>query len=403
MLSMTARRVTQPLGVFPFSNSMRVTILSLVFTLACAQWTCEWIKSSDIKLRMTGPRTSFTFTFGAGGTIAQGYDAERSDINIFGPGTSSAEDTDRVVQTVHWDLSLATTVNGESSRWNVNQAGAGNNSFSYIVSAETSAYNGVCQLKVFSVDNQQWDTRIDSIFGGSDSYYLEYTATSDGALTLRRIMLFGQATANGQKVSLPQPYIEQWHTFSNSIFSNAAVAFDAQGNPTWYYDMSNLPGYGNIPVDHTYGYVTAFTNGQATTAFTIVYGTHQLSDCSWNNSSYLCQSGGYVLNSNPYPYEHLLALLPGLNLGGPLRAGDLLDQTFVYRFDKGVQASDVEIYQQSASNVPGPRLFRDYQNGRGGGGLDSIVDQLKSNMCGRGVRTKHLNRLRGYQTISCIH
>lgn len=293
------------------TKSLILLCLLFLIPVANAQLTRHLYRSQGriiMDFRYGGVQT-WRIILGGGGCIDDMYHGT-NNLPIIGAQLSNNDGrVGRVIQEVFWNgLVGDSSLSAAAERYNVNQAGEEDGTFSPTVSVDWN--QSQYWVRVWSVPQNQWKNQNEPHFDGKMSMMTEYKMLGDGSLQITNHLYFEQWTLNGSTpgtVSLN--HLQAWTPLSvdSSTFDSCAVALNADGSPTSgkWWNYQDLP-YGHGLVTGETGYATVFSNkNRSRFAMSLVYGKKNAVD-SGGSTSYLLNLRG--AQTNP----PMIGLNPGL-------------------------------------------------------------------------------------------
>lgn len=268
------RTVLATAAALPLLAALRPTAAA-----AAPGWSWQFFThSTDLWQRNFWNDTQqFDYRLGGGGCIAQMRHCPTGYRPLLSP-TYEGEETDRVMQSVLWALNVEGATNVADRRWNIDQAGDRSGAYQRTVTVEQPNAN---TTDVWTIADKQWYSQLTADFAGSDAVpqLTRYTRLAGGILEIRRVIRLPKIVNAGTTVSNVQFYLENWLPFRReaNAFTALAVALDASGNPsTWYQAGVNIPYYPWTQADTTSGYAMLFKQGahQTTPNVAVAFSTH---------------------------------------------------------------------------------------------------------------------------------
>lgn len=326
-----------------------------------AGWNASsWIDGCDIFLsaQLNGA-SAWTVRLGPSGVISELKN--NTGVALLSPAWGN-ERTDRVIQWTLWDLGMFASTGSwpVSPLFNVTQAGTFDdnsnprppNSISPILKAVLSS--NPTRVDIYSRPQDQWYAQNQAVFTGKFASLTRYEIVGPGILTIRRIVLLGEATKYATPEAYHEVYFEAWTPMKRNPFTAIAFSASPSGVPAWWYRNGyNIPHYQNFPVSTTGGYAIAYTeSGYATkTAAAICFGTAPAN--SWSGGV-PTPTGSHTLNS--MEWNTGTGLLPSLHLFTP-PVQTLLDVRYGIVVGPGLNSDFMTRIGYVNSKLPAPRVL----------------------------------------------
>lgn len=355
-------------------------------------YTCAvLVVNSDVYIRSyKNGVPDFDYRLGTGGALSEIKDLV--DGNELIASSFAGEITDRVIQQVFWSFGVTTPsqpVSAHDVRFNVDQAGTSANLLTPTVSViSNTADIAHCRVDVYSLPQDQWFAEYQPFMSGEFALLTRYQLEAKGALSVRRMTKLLSLQTNGAYLDLTQTYVwgitpfqfgtpatgaqstyrdfyvENWMPFARPQFNALALAFDDSGEPSWWYDTTDMPLYPLINIKSTFGYATVFNGtaalGDNTAAginLSVVYGTKNgtcvgVSSCS---AAYVLNSGIFDA-STPTSTNGGIMVLPGLVLGD-VPVSTVIDQTLYIWPTRGRSSDSVTELKTLSSALSAVKIY----------------------------------------------
>ena len=320
-------------------------------------WTCSAFESQgDIWIRtFEAGAERFDMRIGAGGVISELRHAAQSYAPLLSP-SFSGEATDRVIQWTWWSPSITHTVPALPQfewRFNVTQAGTFESLLAPTHFVTLDA--GDCMVEVWSSPRDQWKTEQQPYMQGVLAARTRYRVFGAGLVAVRRTILVGDATLEGQPATYDEVYLEAWTPMRRPTFDALALSLDGAGTPTWWYAAGqNLPQYPFIDVTTTNGYAAVFAQASPATsaAVGVVFGKQH--PCLWSAGQ--CLAAG-SLDLNSMEWNNGIGVLPGLSLSS-LESGQVVDYDLVIAPSQGLSGTFTASLADTVTVIPAPRILQ---------------------------------------------
>jgi hypothetical protein len=282
-------------------------------------------------------------------------------------------------------------------RLNFNQAGTVKNVFAPVFSVEFQNRPNRCTADIISGIEDSWSPDLGPYMRESSTLLSHYEISGAGAIFVRKSIFLGSLWANqttgitksGNQNEYPALYLENWIPFHRPTFTAMALGVNANGQPDWWYNTSNIPYYPAFRFSQTNGYAVVYDKDSPSTKtmISVAFGTKPAQCVGATTCKAYSEFNSKVWNNG-------IGVLPAINLPNtPIES--LIDQSFYILPYRGLTSDSIKYLKSLSSMVSPVDIY--YPQAPMSSAVIAIQKKLKNafnNMqTGTGIRTQNLGGL----------